>query len=316
MYKNNPVSTYTSTGEKLLFHPDVVKEVLANKKASPVSLQIAPTSECNLNCSFCSNTNRERNQSLSFIEIGNILSNLTTLGLRTVEWTGGGDPTMYGRINEVISLADRIGLKQGLITNGVLLKEKLTKDSLSKLYWVRISLNCLDYVNKIDIPEIKGILGFSYVMNDRTDSETIEKIKTYIAKYNPAYVRVVPNCQSTHEEQMKNNAKLAPFVKGLGSPWFFQPKVFCKPSRCYWGYFKPFLLHDGWVYPCSSVVLNDAADRKFNEKYRWYYMDDLVKIYNRGMESFPTRSCTHCVFSEQNNMVDNLLHPSNMIDFV
>ena len=55
--------------------------------------------------------------------------------------------------------------KIGLISNGIQVVENIDKENLDELQWLRISLNSLDYVEDIQVPSIKGTLGFSYVWN-------------------------------------------------------------------------------------------------------------------------------------------------------
>ena len=99
--------------------------------------------------------------------------------MKTVEWTGGGDPILWDGLNEAIAYCKTLGLKQGIITNGVDMAKGLTKESLETLCWIRISMNCLDYVGDIAMPEYNGTLGFSYVLRGWEDIGTLEKIKKY-----------------------------------------------------------------------------------------------------------------------------------------
>ena len=306
---------FTSTGIKILHHPNVV-EFIQRKLAMPISLQVSPTSRCNLNCSFCSNVNRDKDEELPFEVIGVLLTKLRLLGLRTVEWTGGGDPTLYSQINKIIYFAHITGLKQGFITNGIKIVDNLSSKSLDALHWLRISLNSLDYVKRIEVPNINGTLGFSYVMNDNTTPETIAKLITYAKMYNPTYVRVVPNCLATDKEQENNNDVFSKMIDDWGHPFFYQAKRFEKPKRCWWGYFKPFALHDGWVYRCSSVVLNYDADRKFSDQYRWCRIEELPDVYKKEMIPFDPVNCNHCVFKSQNDLIDSIINPDGMEDFV
>jgi MoaA/NifB/PqqE/SkfB family radical SAM enzyme len=237
------------------------------------------------------------------------------IGLKTVEWTGGGDPTLYPYINDIIKFSHNIGLKQGLITNGILLR-KIDQSNLNRLYWIRISMNCLDYVEGIEIPKIKGVMGFSYVMNEKTDQKVIKKLKVYAEVYAPKYIRIVPNCQATNEEQEKNNRTLSKMVAEWGEPFFYQEKIFDRPKNCWWCYYKPYVAQDGWVFPCSSVILNENADYKFHENYRWCKMSDLPMMYERHMKPFNPKECNHCVFKRQNDLIEHLLNPDGMEDFI
>lgn len=312
----NKVHTYTSTGIKLLRHTDAIYLFSKQNVGTPISLQVAPTSRCNLQCSFCSNVNRDKHEDLEYEEVISLVSKLSKIGLKTVEWTGGGDPTLWEPINEAIKYCNRLGLKQGFITNGVQLNEKIREMPLIYLTWIRISMNCLDYVKEINIPEFGGTLGFSYVLKGWQDIGTLEKIKKYAEDHKVKYVRLVPNCQATDEEQQENNEHLPTIADRMGEPFFYQKKEFKRPQKCYWCYFKPFLLHDGYVYPCSSVVLNDNADRQFHSKYRWVPMERLVAQYSNTVNSFPTDNCDHCVFFKQNDLLTNLLELNGMEDFV
>ena len=308
------LNTFTSTGIKLIHHPDVVKKLKVHT-ASPITLQVAPTSRCNLKCVFCSNANRTKHEDIDYEKLIFLLEELRVLGLKSVEWTGGGDPTMYDMINEVVQISWMKNLEQGMITNGVQLRDKLRLHTLKALKWMRVSVNALEYVPKLDIPEIPGTLGFSYVINEKTTPEIMERIHEHVLKYRPAYVRIVTNCLATDEEQVENNKIYAAQVAEYGKPYFYQPKTFERSNKCYWCYIKPFLLHDNYVYPCSSVVLNSGADGRFHEKYRWAKIDTLQNKYyplqNKvwGVQPFPTDDCNHCVFKEQNDLVEMILNP-------
>jgi hypothetical protein len=46
-------------------------------------------------------------------------------------------------------------------------------------------------------------------------------------------------------------------------------------------------------------------------------MEDLpTEAYNGKVKPFPTGNCSHCVFSFQNEMLENLINPTGMEDFV
>jgi hypothetical protein len=256
--------------------------------------------------------NRNKHENLDRYDIFKIIDHLPSL--RTVEWTGGGDPTQYDYIREVIAYAHMKGLRQGFITNGIDLVESLSYD-VHLLDWVRVSLNSLDYVDDIRLPAFnKGILGFSYVMNDLTHLH-LDKIKEFVKKHNPKYVRIVPNCQTSYAELKGRNDYFSELVGNWGSPYFYQAKSFSKPSRCWWGHFKPFLLHDGFIYPCSSVVLNDTAERSFHSKFRWKTISEFIESSNNVAVPYDCKNCTHCVFGEQNNLVEALID-DEMEDFI
>lgn len=313
----NTLNTFTSTGSKLIYHPKVLGKIINRHMGTPMSLQIAPTSRCNLNCVFCSNVNRSIHEDLDVDRLMAFLFQMSLNGAKTVEWTGGGDPTMYEYIHQMVEYSKEIGYQQGMITNGIKLVD-MEDFPFELLKWMRISMNGLDYMKSITVPDLptSTILGFSYVMNRNTTDLSLQKLHDHVEAYQPDYVRIVPDCQCSLEQQKINNKVFGERVAKWGSPFFYQPKMFKTPVSCYWGYFKPFLLHDGWIYPCSSVVLNDEAERSFHSKYRWAKMEEFEQVYKDEMKSCPINNCSHCVFYQQNKTIIDLLNPNGMEDFV
>ncbi len=307
---------FTSTGFKLIHHPEVIEEIKKTGKIRPISLQIAPTSRCNLNCVFCSNANRTKHEELSVQHLLEFLERMRELGAKTVEWTGGGDPTMYEGINYVMNWAKYLGYEQGMISNGILVNQKINRKDFLK--WLRISMNTLDYRGEVDLElqEFSGTLGFSYVWNEKTTEDVLKLLDAHVKKYNPAYVRIVPDCQATMEEQEENNRKLSDLVSRMGDPYFYQSKHFNSGDNCWWAYFKPFVLHDGYIYPCSSVVLNTRSDYTFHKRYRWCKMEELAEKYDKQAIPLKVKYCDHCVFKKQNDLVEEIVNPSEMRNFV
>jgi radical SAM protein with 4Fe4S-binding SPASM domain len=279
-------------------------------KPIPHSLQVALTERCNLNCKFCSVKNRKRTYEWDSHDLVLATEKFMELGTKSVEITGGGEPLLYKDIAKYIEYLHAHGMRIGLITNGLNINYILNMTIRSYIDWIRISSNVYDEVGKIDIPLLfPGTLGFSYVWNEGVSTiETLKKIQD-IALYNEVtYIRLVPNCLATKEEQYVNNASLERMAEVLGEPFFFQRKEFGTPKNCYWGYIKPFLYPDGYVYPCSSVVLNSDAGKQFNESYRLCYWSDITKFWEREPRSLVnTDKCDKCVFTDQNEMLEYAL---------
>jgi len=302
---------FTSTPSKMLQHPYILQEMI-DGIFRPVSLQLAPTDKCNLNCAYCSVKDREMNE-INLDDLMIPLQQLRILGLKTVEITGGGDPTCYNDIVELISLCKVVlGLKVGLITNGVLLKSVILQENLDKLEWVRISLN-FDQVKDIDLDGLKfKTLGFSFVWQDSINRGTLEKIDNYAEKYNAEYVRVVPNCLDT--ETIAKQKKVVPDLIKDFPKFFFQTKEYTLPERCWMGYIKPFLNSDGYFYHCSA---NPLIDRKFNENFRMGHMSEVNKIWENP-KPFDTQHCQDgkCFFKAHNDLIENLLIKHKHGDFI
>jgi len=225
--------------------------------------------------------------------------------------TGGGDPLCYDQLGDYIDFCYSNNLQIGLITNGIGINKCLTTDQRNKLTWIRISTNTLDYRSHLDLPNnYAGTLGFSYCYHSESTIERLKHIRQIAIENNVEYVRLVPNCIATLEEQEENNKKLLVLATELGPPIFYQTKIFKTPANCYWGYMKPFLYPDNFVYACSSSPLNEDANQQFNPIYRWFHWTETDKIYSQPIKScIDTNHCSHCVFSAQNEMLDYALNP-------
>jgi len=299
---------YTSTVAKLLKHKDRIEEV---KKGTfrPISIQLAPTDKCNLNCDFCSVKNRKGDE-LTLDEVKNTLNEFKKLGALAVELTGGGDPSVYPFINETIEYAHELGYDVGMISNGVAVKKNIKQENLDKLTWLRISLNSLDYVESIDVPAIKGTLGFSYVWNQKTNTDMLDRLSRYAEKYRAEFVRVVPNCLNIEEQKLYQD-EIRPLIAKYPK-LFFQQKQYKVPGRCWFGYLKPFVTPDGNISRCSA---NPLIERKFNSKFVMATINDIPGMYKEA-KSFDTSNCKEgkCFFKEQNDFIASLIDNKNPME--
>jgi MoaA/NifB/PqqE/SkfB family radical SAM enzyme len=310
---------YTSTTTKLIHQVDRLKEIKGGV-AAPISLQLIPTNKCSLNCNFCSVKDRNLEDEMSLEECQNVLTTYKKLGAKTVEISGGGDPTSYKYINQIIPYAYWAeGYQLGMITNGLLLNKNINFDNLKCFTWIRVSLNTLDYVDdfSLDIPK-NVTLGFSYVVNDKTTKETLEKIKEYYEKYNAKYVRMVPNCLSL-EDIEKSREMINGYIKDYPE-FFLQEKEYQVPEKCYIGYLKPYVYKvDGEIYsfPCSALALHE---RQFTKEQALYTYKDVWKFYEKDIKALDPKcfGCKSgkCFFKEHNDMVNSLLLPVEHEDFI
>lgn len=201
------------------------------------------------------------------------------------------------------------------------------------------------YVPDVD-PE-KTALGFSYVAHDiynepadphhgkvsrrldllsgdkeRAPNERFEdrvsvlmhQIKQYIDKHNPRYVRLLPNClEPSHIPD--RCAVLKTMADAINKHInkdvvFVQYKPPSAPKACYLGYVHPVLNCDGYVYPCDSCVLNEAADHKFANPWRVCHWSEIGKIYDAPVQSLiddPATRCPGCVFPESNRILGTVV---------
>lgn len=200
------------------------------------------------------------------------------------------------------------------------------------------------YVPDID-PE-KTTLGFSYVAHDIYDEpedphhgkvsrpldlisgnrnrapnlffeeridKLTEQITYYVKKYKPAYVRLLPNCLEpdliSHRcKQLQAMADVINFATNRDVA-FVQHKPPRAPNVCLLGYIHPVLNCDGYIYPCDSCVLNEAAEHQFANPWRVCRWDEVGQLYEKPVRSLidnPAERCPGCVFHGSNDILEDV----------
>ncbi len=315
--------SFTSTGEKILYHKEAINDLYKSKN-HPIVMHIMPTEKCNLNCVFCSVAQRGEEgklfPDLTMEQIKHTVSFFKSMGLKAVILSGGGEPTIYPNINNLLEYLLSEELEIGLITNGLMLKN-IKSIYLHEITWIRISINSLDYVDDIEIPKLKDktTLGFSYIWNPLTSEELLQKIKNkvnLISNFNSvSYVRLLPDCNLDSEKLEEAHKLIRKVAQRLGEPFFHQYKIHQTPSECHLGRVHPVLYTDGYIYPCDSLVLNSPLEeRKFHRDYALCKWDKVDNFYSKPINGslLDTKRCPNCVFYNQNEVLKKIISKKNI----
>jgi len=110
----------------------------------PKKLTLMLTSLCNLKCEFCDIPERNyQKKELSKDEAIKIINSAAKLGIEYLEITGG-EPFLHKDLFEVIDYAHSKEIKINITTNGLLIKENLTRIAKSKINHISISIDGLE----------------------------------------------------------------------------------------------------------------------------------------------------------------------------
>ena len=135
--------------DKVLFHPDKLAEMRAGKQCYPVQIHLMPHNACCHSCSFCAyrlfgNKNTELFNTEDFIPwpvMEKIIEDFQDMGGKAIEITGGGEPLMYRHFEEMAMKIIARDFDYSLVSNGVLLTEKMAQLVAPKMTWARISVD-------------------------------------------------------------------------------------------------------------------------------------------------------------------------------
>jgi len=315
---------HSTLGDKMLQHCEVLDSIQNKKKWKPITFQLCPTGICNFNCPFCSVKYRDKTLSIPFKDIVKGLRDFKSLGAKSLEITGGGNPLLYPKINEVIKIAHKLGYDIGMICNEIMPSKYLTKESASYLTWYRCSISAYHNITNFSYKQYdlniipKGTLSFSYVINKDTTKEIlldiIELVKT---RPDAKFVRICPDYLD-NKMITTFKSKWAPIIESVdkNNKFFFKELISgCVPysKYCAIGMIRPYVCEDGYVYMCSSFVLRN---RKLEPQYRLGKLTDIKKIYKDANKLFektgkpynaPINECWHCLLPNNNKFLHTVI---------
>lgn len=120
-------------------------KMIRNREMPPPRMAIVyPTYVCNQDCLWCeyNSENTEHHSIMKKDDFRKLMDELKTLGIESVEFCGGGEPTLHPIIAEVIRDAkENKGISVGLITNGTKLKGELASAVVDCCSYVRVGFD-------------------------------------------------------------------------------------------------------------------------------------------------------------------------------
>ncbi len=141
-------------------------ERIAQRKTllPPIEARIDLTLRCNLNCAWCNSAvYRKYDHELGVNFVYRLVDFLTTWGVKSVCWAGGGEPTQHPQFNKILEYAAKKGLAAGILSNGTSRKQSIHETIGKFARWVGISVDagCAKTYKKL-----KGANLFLQVLNN------------------------------------------------------------------------------------------------------------------------------------------------------
>jgi len=142
----NPYNPY-----KIIHHPAKLKAFTDGELPVPGQMQIVISDKCNHNCPFCayrmdgytSSELMEYDRTMPTEKVLEILTSAKEMGIKAVQFTGGGEPTIHPDADDIFQAALDMGLQCALITNGARITKRMF-ELLPKFAWVRFSVDAAD----------------------------------------------------------------------------------------------------------------------------------------------------------------------------
>jgi radical SAM protein with 4Fe4S-binding SPASM domain len=187
----------------LRMHPHA-KSILEGKMPHPLMAVVYPSYVCNHNCQGCSYQKLNRKEKV-FLDPQNfvkLLKSLSQLKVKSIEFSGGGEPTLHPKFGELVKRAAKERFELGLVTNGSLLSGRIADLVVEYFTYIRVNIDASDVqvYNKIhrplEIHEFRTVLGnFEEVISKRNqrNSKLMVGTKVLICQSNMNYMENVIN---------------------------------------------------------------------------------------------------------------------------
>lgn len=349
------------SNDKALWHLDSLAILRDGGQPVPKQVQLIISDLCNQNCNFCAyrmdgytsnqhfgqvneKTGQFTNNPVRFIPYPKaieIIDDCVELGVKAIQFTGGGEPTVHPKHKEIFSHALSRGLEIALVSNGILLKEEL-REILMDATWVRISIDAgmaetyskirevptsqfdraLDHVRElVALKKARNsslTIGVGFVVTVDNWKEML--ILTEIAKeIGVDNVRLSAVFQPEHFEYFKGfyseALELSKRCSALSADGFSVFNLFTdrvedlveeSPDYSFCGYqhFNTYIGGDLNVYRCCVTSYNDIGLLGSIKEKRFKDFWLSTEKHSK-MGNFDARGCPQCQFNHRNRVIQS-----------
>lgn len=153
------MSTSPYAADKVLYHLERLQALRNGRPMAPIHVQLIISDLCNQDCTFCAyrmtgytsnelfnevradgTSTHNPHRFLAYDKVVEILEDCQAIGVKAIQVTGGGEPTLHPQfVNILDQVVDR-GLDLAVVTNGWRLGAR-EMQALLRATWVRVSLD-------------------------------------------------------------------------------------------------------------------------------------------------------------------------------
>lgn len=142
MSKQNGVFEFLQS--RILTHYAEAQMIRERQMPAPRTAIVYPTYVCNQDCLWCEYNaeNTDVNKIMTRDQLRQIINDLYALGVKGVEFCGGGEPTLHPILAEVVrDMKTNKNMSVGLLTNGAKLKGELASALVDCASYVRVGFD-------------------------------------------------------------------------------------------------------------------------------------------------------------------------------
>ncbi len=342
---------------KAAHHPERIDAFRRGTLPVPVHVQMILSDLCNQDCSFCAYRmsaglstelfataeTHNPNRKMPTDKAVEILNDCAQLGVRAVQFTGGGEPTVHKDHLRIFDHAQALGLDTALVTNGV--KLDAGHRAVQAMKWIRISVDagkpqtyarirrvstghwnkvwsCVHNLSR----DYGGRLGVGFVVTPENYSEIADcanhardfgaqniRIGAVFSKdgigfYGSLIPRIIDEIERAKHEEIDGFKVIDLFGRRLGDLEAASPQH----SACYYQHMTTYIGADLNVYRCCNTSyseLGTVANLR-DKRFRDHVMEQ------QPLDSFDARQCRFCQFTGHNAALRGLVEAPEDANFV
>lgn len=324
---------------KPVYWLDRLATMRAGVAPAPVHVQMVLSDLCNQDCGFCAyrmssglsnelfpeGKRKNPNRMIPAEKAREIIDDCAALGVKAIQFTGGGEPTMHPAHLEMFARAQAHGISTALVTNGANLNP--THPSVAAMQWVRVSVDAGDaqtYARTRGVSErhwstvwanvralvehCAGTVSIGFVVTNDNYSGLMDaaalaldagvanvRVGAVFSAEGTGFYRDLPQIRASIAQAKTRYGELIVdlFDRRIedleaGSP---------VESFCGYQHLSTYIGGDLGVYRCCNTAYTRAG--KVADLHNRRFAD----LFGAPIESFDATSCRHCQFRGQNQVI-------------
>jgi MoaA/NifB/PqqE/SkfB family radical SAM enzyme len=345
---------------KVAHHPHRLNVLRSGGQPGPLHLEWSISDLCSHNCSFCAfrwdgytsnelfkviepdgRVNNNPNRMIPYAKAIEILDDCVALGVRAVQFTGGGEPTVHPRHLEIFQAALDRGLDIALVSHGNIFRPGFIPIML-RAKWVRFSLDAgapETYAKIREVPEsafhktlanvrtlanarneagAELIIGIGFVVTTENWHEVVDATR-HARDAGADNIRISAVFQPDDEKYFANiheravaMCKEAEAVDGIRVFNNFGDRLDDLTQRspdysfCGQQHFTPFLGADQNLYRCcvTSFSPRGLIGSLKAQSFRQLWESQHKR---EDFNAFDAKGCERCMFNAKNRTINYLL---------